>query len=1107
MKSNYKSNRAMKLTYALLIAASMGVYATGNAQTARVNIQANNVITEKVLSAIEKQTDYLFVYNKKEIDLKRKTTINAVNKTTAEVLSTMFNGTDIVYAIEGENIFLIKKKTNLQAALPSVKNVYQSKLIKGKVVDVNGVPIIGANVVIQGTTTGTITDIDGNFSLEAEKGATLVISYIGYSDFKIKIGNQKSLSITLEEDSQSLDELVVVGYGAMKKIDLVGAVSSVTSEKLDVKPKTNVQQALAGRIPGVSVSSYSGEPGGRSQIRVRGFGSVEGSNDPLVVVDGVVGVDMNLINPSDISSIDVLKDASSTAIYGARGANGVIMITTKRAKKGLNRPLVSYSGYVSIATLPKKIDLMSSSEYLEYSEKAHANNGKIAPWLPGGGDFYGSDEYKKLFDENGKPRYNTDWQDVVFGDPKVSHSHNLSIMSSKEKTNWGINVAYIDEEGLAIESFLKRLNGRVYVDSKINKWLSANGSISFNDYSTAYTGGAKDFSLVRNTIFSSPIYPESFEKGSTNIFGTNDLPTGIQKNFLRENHYNQLVTQGGIDVNIYDGLTFTNKTSMDQVRREENRYYGTHMSEKGGKGEAEVQWTLDRRWQVDNYFTYIKDFNDLHSLKFVLGSSLQKSTATFVKSKSNGYTDDFYKYHNIGVGINDETDTGITKWQMASFYGRFNYDFDKKYLATFTMRADGSSVFGDNNKWGYFPSAGLGWRLSEENFMKDIDLVSNLKLRGSYGIVGNAPKQPYVSETRISTDNYFSRLIIDNKNVSAAGVRDGKLGDSDLKWEQTGQLNVGLDFSVLNNRINLTIDSYNKQTKDLLMWAEAVPLSSGFNRIYTNIGEMENKGVELSLNTLNIDHDDFRWETTFNFSKNKNKILKVKNEGDYQELQPDESNTKFSRLQPGYSIITFQGYQFAGISDDGLKELYYNDKGEIVDNVGKAAIGIIGDGLPKWEATLINDFYYKNFALNIQFDTKQGHDIYNIQRWKGTRGGFGFKEVATNHWTPENTNTDIRQPALSRPEDRPSSRCIEDGSFVRLSNVNLSYTFPRKLVSKLKINNAYLYFNIQNLCVWSSYSGYDPEVKCYGEATALNIAGEGSYPKPRTYLLGFKFSF
>lgn len=1017
----------------------------------------------------------------------------------------------------------LQKKLMLFATIFSVAFINAQTTVSGTVSDKNG-PIPGANVLVKGTTTGTQTDFDGNYSLDdISEDAVLVFSYVGFDKQEIIVDGKSTINVTLKEDIEALSEVVVIGYGSQKKSDLTGAVSTIKSESIQEMPVTNLEQALAGKASGVNVSSNSGRPGGNTNVRIRGSSSINASNDPLYVVDGVIGAGpINYLNPNEIESMEVLKDASATAIYGARGSNGVVIVTTKRG--GESEGSVAYSSYTSMGTLTRKLDVLNSSEFLQTELNSYNNAQKYDPsgWEQGKyKDPLSFRENRILFDENGDPLYNTDWQKEATR-TAITQNHNLSFTGGDKKRSYGLFLNYADQEGIMLESYLKRYSARYVMDNEVKDWLKVGGGITFNHVEeNRVDGGTGGLTPLRMMLETLAIIPVKYPDGD---YGTNaDYPNmegGENPVNLLRNRGSLFKTQtvlGNVyaNINLAEGLELRSTIGANIVNEQNNFYSGRSLRNLSAdyEGEASVSTTRTNYWQFENYLTYKKEFNENHSIGALAGIGWQQYDYFNSFAGARGFSDDFYQYNNLGVGAKPLTPRSDTyKWAMNSYFGRLNYNFMGKYLFTVTGRLDGSSRFGSDKKRAFFPSGAFAWKVSEEDFLKDNSVINNLKFRTSYGETGNTEIGVYQSLASLSS----STAILSRQRAPGVGI--GTLANPDLKWEKTAQFDVGLELGMFKNRIVIDTDFYYKKTTDMLLSAP-VPTSSGYSSIYKNVGSMENKGLEIALDTRNISTEDFNWNTTFNISLNKNKILEL-GEADDDIFPGPYFLAQTNVLRVGEPVGSFYGLIREGTwgSDEATEAAKYgllpgdikhkdvNDDGEInaADRV------ILGDGYPTVFGSFINTFKYKNFDLTLDLQFSYGNDILNLSRHSGEdrTGQANSYNTVLNGWTLENQNTDIAQnrPPESYYTTTVDSHMVEDGSFIRGRNLILGYNFNRDTLDKIGLKQLRIYASLQNFFLITDYSGYDPEVSTYGNAFAQGITFF-DYPKPRTITLGLNLNF
>lgn len=1013
----------------------------------------------------------------------------------------------------------------------------QQKKTTGKVTDTKGVLLPGVSVVLKGTTIGVITDANGIYSISnMPDNAILQFSFVGMKTQEVSVGNKSTINVILEDETIGIEEVVAVGYGFIKKSDLTGSVGNVKSDKINERPAINIEQALAGRIAGVNVQTNSGRPGGRTNVTIRGYSSINAANDPLYVVDGIIWASgINTLNPNDIESVDVLKDASSTAIYGTRGTNGVIIITTKRGKK--DNKLVSYDTYLSVNWLPKdrKYDVMNSKEFLFIEEEQYRNAPKYDPVGFAAGKYpdpvakrmkyivgntLGNRELFTL-DQSGVPQpiYDVDWQDMSTRNA-VSQSHNLSFTGGDKNTNYGLFLGYSDDQGIIKESYEKRYNVRVVLDQQMKDWLKVGANISYaNNRERRVDENVGSNNTLRQLVEMVTFIPFKYADG---VYGYRSDYAGLEKgdNPLSQIYENVLLYKSSVfggnafaNFKILNGLEFTSTFGVNLANNVNPYFKSTKSDLQGGLGKnySRISSSESMFWQWSNRINYSKKINAESSINVLLGTEIQKNNSMSWSSVTSVMPDDYYSWNNLGAGATPLAPGSSTgAFQMQSYFGRFNYNFKEKYLLTATGRADGSSRFGANNKFAFFPSAAVAWRMSNEDFLKGNNIISNLKLRGSYGLTGNSEIGSYKSQANLSTNSY----IIGGVRVSGSAI--GRLANPELQWEKTAQFDVGLDLGLLKNRISIEADYFYKKTHDLLYDAP-VPATSGYTIVTRNIGSMENKGFELSINTENIKKTNFSWSTNFNFSSLKNKItdLGVNNEDILYGTKEGLI------LRVGESAGSFFGYQrdgIWGIADAAKAATYGQRPGDlrIKDINNDGAINgtdrvILGKGIPDFYGTFSNTIRYKNFDFIVEIQYAQGNKVFNQARNSGEARQGLANSFATvlDAWTPENQNAVLEQvrPTSAGYNYYMDSRKVSDGSFIRGKNIVLGYTLPKSITSKYGLSNLRFYASAQNFFLSTKYFGYDPEVTTYEEFSFSQGFTYYEYPKPRTFLVGLNLSF
>lgn len=1004
--------------------------------------------------------------------------------------------------------------------LMSVQLRAQNTTVTGKVSDENG-PLLGVSVALQGTSVNVSTNESGVFTIQAPANGTLVFTSIGYTRQAIAINNRSTINVTLVTDEQSLSDVVVVGYGTMLKSDLTGSVSTVKADKLLDRPVTNVSQALQGKVAGVDVSVNTSAPGEAAKVRIRGIGSIGSSLDPLYVVDGVIGVDANSLNPNDISSVEVLKDASSTAIYGARGNNGVIMITTKRGIHGKTR--VSFDSYASVNTLQRHLKTLNAKEFMDVYDLAFKNTEKYDPVGFAQGKYVPNvrTELPHLFDSQGNPLYDTNWEKEVYK-PSLSNSQQLTVQGGAESLVYSLSLGYLDQNGLMKGSEFNRYSGRATVDDDVNKWLKVGGSLSTIRSTQRMVSDANGgLNLSRMTIEGIPIIPIKYPDGTW--AGNGDFPgmeggsnpVNIAQNRYTLRNINHSLGNFYAQIKFTEDLTFKTDFGYDVFSGKNNFYSGRELSSLSAndKGQARIDGRLSTYWQSENYLTWNKQINENHRINAMLGVSWQKTVNEYQGSSVTNFIDDYWAWHNLGAGTGQPgASSSDDQNTMNSYYARINYNFKEKYLLTLTGRYDGSSKFGANNKYAFFPSIGAAWRISEENFLIDNTTISDLKLRASAGSTGNQEIGSLRSQAL-----YGSGTTIFNGGRQPI-VNRSAFGNQDLKWERSNQFDIGIDLSLFSNRINLTADYYSKTTKDLLLDAP-IPWSTGLSSVTQNVGSVKNEGIELALNTTNIQRDNFTWSTGINFTSNKNKILKLGVNND--DIYPGPwflGQTNILRV--GWPIGTFWGYVREGVwgTDEEAEAAKYNlQPGDLkwkdINNDGvinDADNTRLGQAYPKYTMNITNSFNYKSFDFSFDIRFVGGvNTVANYNHSTEDRQAIANSLASVkNAWTPQNQNTNIAEVRYYGAfyQTHIDSHWVQDGSFIRGQNFVLGYSLPSQTVQSLNLQKLRFYVSAQNLFLITNYTGYDPEVETFGGQLTQN-QDFFPYPHPRVFNFGLNLTF
>jgi TonB-linked SusC/RagA family outer membrane protein len=1025
----------------------------------------------------------------------------------------------------------------------------QDRRVTGRVKDETGGGLPGVSVVLKGSQTGTTTDADGQYSLATTgSNPTLVFSYVGYISQEVAVGNRSTVDLSLKADDKVLDEIVVIGYGTTRKSDLTGSVASVKQSQLQERPAPSLAQALSGRMPGVQVNTNSGRPGGRTTIRVRGFSSINSSNNPLYVVDGVMlpqgtqaqyGSAIDYINPNDIVSVEVLKDASSTAIYGARGANGVVLVTTKKGKAGEGQ--VTYNADFSVNTIgPNRPRVLNAREYLATEDLAYANIAKYDPAGWASGKYKNLDpiarrreysaKYPGVFDSNLNPLYDTDWFKESTQN-KLSQNHQLGFSGGNERTQYSISLGYRNDEGLIKTSYLKRYSGRFTIDDQVKKWLKIGGTLSYNNQSENIVD--QNDAVARQIVEDFPFLPVQYADGT--YANNRDYPSAegsfssVHRLMGRKYILNSQTTLGSLytNINLAKGLEMRTVLGANVLTQEQNESQ-TRTLAIGDQGNASARNRKESFWSLENYLTYNKQFNEKHSLTALLGVSWQETNFFRIAAITRGFSTDYFGFNNLGAGsTNPQVESDANRFAFNSYFGRINYGYLDKYLLTFTGRADGSSKFGDNHKFAFFPSAALAWRVSEEDFLKGNSVISNLKVRTSYGLTGNSEIPPY-SSLALLRSNYTT--VYNDVRVSGTGI--DRLANPDLRWEKTAQADFGVELGLLKGRISIEADYYYRKTTDMLLDAP-VPRTSGYATIRKNVGSMQNQGIELGINTVNIDAGGFQWNTAFNVSMNRNKVLSLATPSDIFGVGGPNFTNQTNIIRVGQPVGSFWGLTRLGTwseaeREEAAKFTSYRSgltllPGDIkyLDVNGDKAItdadrSIIGNGSPKAWGALTNTFRYKNLDLTFELQYSYGNDVMlmNLHASEDRQALANSYTTVLNAWTPQNQNTPIAEIRETRAGyvTNVDSHWIKDGSFLRGRNLLVGYTFPAAVTNRLKLSRLRVYASGQNifLLVKDKVIG-DPEVTPTNQGDGSSAFTQGmiwhNYPKPTIYMVGLQVGF
>ncbi len=964
----------------------------------------------------------------------------------------------------------------------------QNKPITGIVRDPKGEPLVGVTVKVKASQTTVSTDSNGRFTLNIPPDNTLIFSYVGFETKEQVLNGQTQLTVILAETGQALNQVVVIGYGTQRRGNITGAVSLIGKKELDERPNTQIGNLIEGKTAGVQVVSPSGSPSATLSIKVRGTNSINAGSSPLYVIDGVPTLDTRSINPADIESISVLKDASSAAIYGAQGSNGVILITTKRGTSEI--PRVDFSAYGQTSSIRKKLAVLNASQYKDLVTEL----GYSTDWS----------QYTA----------NTNWQDEIF-QTGASQNYQLATSGKNHGTTYYLSGGWTQIKGAIKSSEMTRYNFKVNLDQKVNNWATLGTNLTYTHFNTVdipdnangANGGVILGALTTppnigifnpdGTYTSNPF--QQWENPLANIYGST-------------HPYNNQRLMGNVytEIKFIPALKFRSSLGLDYINGVTDYFLDPHLTANGrlNNGIARNETNLTNYYIFDNNLTYTKSLGR-HNFSVLAGWVSQKYRYENTYIYTSNFSGNNITTTNAGSIIGSAYNNKSEKFNTSAL-GRLNYDYAGKYLLTANFRADASSVFGPNNKWGYFPSLSAGWRISEEDFLKNATFINDLKIRAGYGIVGN---------DQVSSTNYYAYQgqvtsganYIFGGNVSP-GDYPSTIQNNNLKWEQTKQTNIGVDLTVLNSRLTFTADAYLKDTKDLLQ-TYPIPRSTGFDYALKNIGTLRNKGLEFMVSYKNITKKDFQWTTDFNISINRNNVTKLY--GQQYNLNTIPSRSEVSLVREGQPLGVFYGYVATGVDPQTGMELYRTQKGTSTSSPSADDRTVIGNPNPDFIYGLTNTFNYKNFSLNLFLQGTQGNDIFNASRveTEALNGPQNQTVAVLRRWTTPGQITDIPKAVVNSTDNsRISTRFVENGSFLRVKTLTLSYTLPKTVLDKMKIANLRVYLTGENLLTFTKYSGYDPEVNAFTSGNSQLSNGGfgidyGTYPQTRNLLVGINVSF
>ena len=1116
----------MKLISFFLLAVCIQASASVSAQ--KITLTERKASLQKVLREIRRQSDFDFIVNARFFKDAQPLSISVKEMPIEEVLPLVFANQPVDYMIDNKTI-IIRDRINNTGADADPAQHDQQEQVTGTVTNSKNEPLANVSIIEKGTKNGVVSNENGRFSITVkDKNAILEITYVGYRSSEVRVSSG-NFNIILEAEDGNLQDVVVVGYGQQRKRDLTGSISQVRGAELTQLPVQRVDQALQGRAAGVLVLNTDGAPGGNTTIRVRGMNSINGGNNALIVIDGLQGGNLNSLNPNDIESIEILKDASATAIYGSQGANGVILITTKNGKKG--KPIVDYNFSIGTQKIRHKLDVMGAADYARtvnaYRETQNLSGPPVLVF---------TDSQIAEFEKNG----GTDWQDEIYRTGTIQN-HQLSVGGGSDNTKYMISGGYLDQQGILINSGYKRFSLRANLTSTISKHVSfgLNWAGSKEEGNSPFFG-SNAVSFLGQAVNGAPRWdpttPVYDANGNYSVhpggYGAYDVwnPVAGAKEPDIQNSTIRNTINAFLEFKIIEGLTLR-VTGGAIIRNINNKsYYNSKTWEgkpsQGRVGYGTVDENINSRYQNSNILTFTKQIGKLHNITImgVAEQQFEKFKGSSLVAKK--FTVDQTGIFDLGGASEVVNSSSANERTIISYLGRLNYAFANKYLLTASFRADGSSVFGKNNKWGYFPAASVAWRVSEESFMQAVTLISDLKLRGSWGITGNQAINPYQTLAKMASGYNYP---YNGNSTTDLGFYIQNAANPSLKWESTTQTDVGIDLGFFKNRLQLTADYYYKKTKDLLLSRE-LPGYTGLSSIIDNVGSVENHGLELSISGDPL-VGKIRWNTGFNISWNRNKVLNL---GDYEKIGYRTTLGGYSVNTPFMYLVVGEPFgQMYGFGNEGtwsskeasaaaaygqlpgdLKYTDYNNDG-VID---VKDLKVIGNAFPDFIFGWTNRVSYNNFELSFLIQGSQGNDVFNQARIRLENPYEAVSTKILDRWTPDNQNTDVpafidqqtRQDAnlVSKIKvDQRQSRWVEDASYVRLKNITLAYDLPASLIKRIGLSKVRAYVTGANLITITKYTGYDPEVSAFNDNDAQIGVDFSNYPTARTVTFGIGISF
>lgn len=1144
----------MKLTVFIIIVSCFHISAKSYSQN--VSASGKNISLAKALTLVSEQSGHYLFYKHNEVKDAQPVTFNLKNVALATALKEILKDQPFTFSIEQKTIVVTKVK-----AMPA-KSAAVFIDIKGKVLGENATPLPGAGIRVKNGNQTATTDANGNFSLaNLPENAVLIVSYVGYVTQEVPVGNRTTLTVNLVEEAANLNTLVVVGYGKQERKDVTGSISSIDSKKIKDQVVVSLDNAMAGQMAGVQVSQATGAPGGGSTVRIRGAGSLSAGNEPLYVVDGFpVTNDYNqrnnplaTINPADIDNIQVLKDASATAIYGSRGSNGVVLITTKSGKSGASK--IDFNLSTGVQQVEKTLDMLNAREYAIYMNEARNNAwinsapGRLAS-DPNSVRLLSTPAANRVFyvlpDVLSNPDAlgeGTNWQDEIFRTAPMSN-YQINFSGGNEKTKYFVSGGYLTQDGILLGTDLKRYSFRVNVESQVNKAVKvgANLTPTYNfSNQTLAEGNWQGGGIIQSALAAGPhLTPYNADGSYRKITGLGmgtsevDNPVKIAKEYFHQQGNMRLLGTAFAEVTIVNGLNFKSLVGAD-IRNFREQIFNPSIINPNSVNDTKLATANNntiqsRNWLAEFTLNYNKKINK-HAFDALFGYTIQKENIESASIAATNFPNDLVKTTNA-AGTITSAPAPVEEWALLSYLARINYSYDNKYLLTATFRTDGSSRFGFDNRWGAFPSVSLGWRVSEENFMKNVNWLSDLKVKASYGITGNNFISNYGAIALTTADNYIFGASGGTVNN---GIRLNNIGNSLLGWEKNKQLDLGLEFGVLQNRMFMSVDYYNKRTSDLLL-SVPVPTLTGYTNALQNIGEIQNKGLEFTVTSRNL-VKEFKWTTDFNLSTNNIKVLALGPDGSRilsRQTTFAAGNTHITEV--GGTPGAFFGYKVIGVyqnqNEVDTQPVIKNANGTTASRPGQLKFADVnGDGVitaddrtnigspfPDFTYGMTNSFSYKNFDFSFTLQGVQGFEVLNAaRRFYGSYSGLNNSlRSAANGWKSEAEPGNGMIPQIDRNFaslgvasviNNATSAFVEDGSYLRVRNITLGYNLPASVAQKLKLANARFSFTVQNAFTFTNYEGYNPEVSVEGANPLMPGVDSGAYPLARTFMFGLNFGF